>query len=237
MKDIMNTILSFSQVTKSFDSADGVVTAIHGITFELPRGATCALLGPSGSGKTTLMSLAAGLDDPTSGDVQFDQVAWKTLNEDQRARMRLEKSGFVFQSFQLLGTLNALENVAVPMELLNRPDALSRSREVLERVGLGHRLHHYPSQLSGGEQQRVAIARAFANHPMVLFADEPTGNLDHATATRVIDLLFEMNRERGTTLLLVTHDQELAARCAVTLRLKAGRLDESVSTPRERINS
>jgi len=229
----MNNVLFFSNVSKCFESADGLVTAISDVSFALPRGTTCALLGPSGSGKTTLLSLAAGLDDPTSGDVQFDHITWKALNEDQRARVRLEKSGYVFQSFQLLGTLNALENVAVPMELLKKPDAMARGREVLDRVGLGHRLHHYPSQLSGGEQQRVAIARAFANDPAVLFADEPTGNLDHATATRVIDLLFDMNREHGTTLLLVTHDQELAARCAVTLRMKAGRLEDSLSTERE----
>lgn len=222
----MNSVLSFSNVTKCFDAADGAVTAIQDVTFNLPRGATCALLGPSGSGKTTLLSLAAGLDDPTSGGVVFDQTDWKTLNEDQRAGIRLRKSGFVFQSFQLLGTLNAQENVAVPMELLGKSDAMNHAREVLERVGLGHRLHHYPSQLSGGEQQRVAIARAFINDPTVLFADEPTGNLDHATAAKVVDLLFSMNRERGTTLLLVTHDQDLAARCAITLRLKAGQIDE-----------
>jgi len=237
MEYLMNNVLSFSHVTKSFESVDGLVTAIRDVSFELRRGTTCALLGPSGSGKTTLLSMAAGLDDPTSGDVQFDRVSWKTLNEDQRARVRLEKSGFVFQSFQLLGTLNALENVAVPMELLKKSGAMLRSRDVLERVGLGHRLHHYPSQLSGGEQQRVAIARAFANDPAVLFADEPTGNLDHATATRVIDLLFDMNRERGTTLLLVTHDQDLAKRCGVTLRLKAGSLDESFSSRPEQVHS
>jgi len=222
----MNTknILSFTSVSKRFRSADGEVSAVEDISLTLDAGATCALLGPSGSGKTTLLSLAAGLDDPTDGSVALDTVDWKTLNEDQRARRRLEKTGFVFQSFQLMNTLNALENVQVPMELMGRRDAAARGREVLERVGLGHRLHHYPSQLSGGEQQRVAIARAFANQPAILFADEPTGNLDHATAVKVIDLLFDMNREHGTTLLLVTHDRELAARCSRTLELKAGRL-------------
>jgi len=220
----MHTVLSFSQVTKCFPSIDGIVTAIEDISFELPAGTTCALLGPSGSGKTTLLSLAAGLDDPSTGRIHFGDLEWTTLNEDQRARVRLEKTGFVFQSFQLLNTLNAIENVTVPLELLGRSDAMTRGHDVLERVGLGHRLHHYPSQLSGGEQQRVAIGRAFANNPAILFADEPTGNLDHATASKVVDLLFDMNREHGTTLFLVTHDRDLAARCAVTLRLKAGRL-------------
>ena len=229
----MHNVLSFSTVTKCFSSVDGLVTAIEDISFELAAGMTCALLGPSGSGKTTLLSLAAGLDDPTSGSVTFEDIDWKKLDEDQRARVRLERSGFVFQSFQLLATLNAIENVTVPMELLGRRDAMARGADVLERVGLGHRLHHYPSQLSGGEQQRVAIARAFANNPSILFADEPTGNLDHATATRVIDLLFDMNREYGTTLFLVTHDRELAARCSLTLRLRGGRLESEPVTTRK----
>ena len=223
------TILAFNGVAKRFSSTDGQVTAVEDISFALPPGATCALLGPSGSGKTTLLSLAAGLDDPTSGRVILGGVDWQTLDEDQRARRRLETTGFVFQSFQLMNTLNALENVQVPMELLGRRDAAAVGRDVLSRVGLAHRMHHYPSQLSGGEQQRVAIARAFSNRPSILFADEPTGNLDFATAQQVIDLLFEMNREHGTTLLLVTHDRELAARCGVTLRLKAGRL--ALETP------
>jgi putative ABC transport system ATP-binding protein len=218
------TILAFADVAKRFSSTDGQVTAVEDISFSLPPGSTCALLGPSGSGKTTLLSLAAGLDDPTSGRVMLGGVDWQTLDEDQRARRRLETTGFVFQSFQLMNTLNALENVQVPMELLGRRDAAAVGRDVLNRVGLAHRLHHYPSQLSGGEQQRVAIARAFANRPSILFADEPTGNLDFATAQQVIDLLFAMNREHGTTLLLVTHDRELASRCGLTLRLKAGRL-------------
>lgn len=221
----MNTILAFSDVTKRFASADGEVLALDRVSFELPSGASCALLGPSGSGKTTLLSLAAGLDDGSEGEVRFHGQEWRTLSEDQRARLRLERSGFVFQSFQLIGTLNAIENVMVPMDLLGRRDAAARARDVLERVGLGHRLHHVPSQLSGGEQQRVAIARAFANDPSMLFADEPTGNLDRATAVKVMDLLFEMNRERGTTLLLVTHDEELAARCRMVVRLRGGRIE------------
>jgi len=219
-----STILDFDTVAKRFSSADGLVTAVEDISFSLSPGSTCALLGPSGSGKTTLLSLAAGLDDPSSGRIVLGGVDWQTLNEDQRARRRLETTGFVFQSFQLMNTLNAIENVQVPLELLGRRDAAAVGRDVLDRVGLAHRLHHYPSQLSGGEQQRVAIARAFANRPSILFADEPTGNLDFATAGQVIDLLFEINREHGTTLLLVTHDRELAARCGMTLRLKAGRL-------------
>lgn len=220
----MNTVLVFSKVTKRFPSTDGIVTAVEDIHFELAAGSSVALLGPSGSGKTTLLSLAAGLDDPTTGSIHLNGVDWRSEPEDGRARRRLASVGFVFQSFQLLNTLNALENVMVPLELLGRRDARARATELLRRVGLEHRLHHYPSQLSGGEQQRVAIARAFANDPMMLFADEPTGNLDRATAGRVVDLLFEMNRERGTTLLLVTHDRELAARCGRTIELKAGRM-------------
>lgn len=221
---MLEHILVFDGVSKRFPSADGIVSAVEGVSFALARGSTCALLGPSGSGKTTLLSLAAGLDDPTEGRVALAGNSWQGLDEDQRAARRLAETGFIFQSFQLLSTLTAIENVQVPLELLNRRDAAAVARDVLERVGLGHRLHHYPSQLSGGEQQRVAIARAFANRPSILFADEPTGNLDHATAAQIVDLLFAMNREHGTTLLLVTHDRELAARCAQTLRLKGGRL-------------
>ncbi len=220
----MSTVLSFHQVTKCFPSADGEITAVDHISFALAPGATVALLGPSGSGKTTLLSLAAGLDDPTRGSVCLDGVDWKSEPEDARARRRLQSLGFIFQSFQLLNTLNALENVMVPVELMGRNHARDRARDLLNRVGLEERMHHYPSQLSGGEQQRVAIARAFANEPSMLFADEPTGNLDRANAARIVDLLFAMNRERGTTLLLVTHDRELAARCSQTLELKAGRL-------------
>jgi putative ABC transport system ATP-binding protein len=222
----MNSVLSFEKVAKRFPSADGGVTAVENISFTLEAGSTVALLGPSGSGKTTLLSLAAGLDDPSEGAVKLNGTDWRVENEDARARRRLETVGFVFQSFQLLNTLTAIENVMVPVELLGRNHARERGSELLERVGLGHRLHHYPGQLSGGEQQRVAIARAFANDPSALFADEPTGNLDRANAGRIMDLLFDMNVERGTTLLLVTHDRELAARCQRTLELKGGRLVE-----------
>lgn len=224
-----SSILSFESVSKRFPSPDGLVTAVSDVTFTLSPGSTCALLGPSGSGKTTLLGLAAGLDDPSAGRVTLGGRDWQSLDEDQRAERRLETIGFVFQSFQLMSTLTALENVMVPLELLGRRDASPVARDVLGRVGLDHRIHHYPSQLSGGEQQRVAIARAFANRPGLLFADEPTGNLDFATASQVIDLLFEMNREHGTTLLLVTHDRDLASRCGSMLRLKGGRLVEGES--------
>lgn len=220
----MTNVLSFSHVTKQFASVDGPVTAVEDISFDLLAGSSAALLGPSGSGKTTLLSLAAGLDDPTQGAVRLNGSDWTSDPEDARARRRLSTIGFVFQSFQLLNTLNALENVMVPLELLGRRDARDKASELLRRVGLDHRMHHYPSQLSGGEQQRVAIARAFANEPTLLFADEPTGNLDRATAGRIVDLLFEMNRECGTTLLLVTHDRSLADQCGRILALKAGRL-------------
>ncbi len=231
MNNHSDNVLSFSSVTKQFPSVDGVVTAVEDVSFDLKAGATAALLGPSGSGKTTLLSLAAGLDDPTAGTVALAGARWAGLDEDVRARRRLQLTGFVFQSFQLITTLNALENVMVPLELAGRKDATERSRDLLERVGLGHRLHHYPAQLSGGEQQRVAIARAFAPNPSILFADEPTGNLDHASAARVVDLLFTLNREQGTTLLLVTHDRELAARCGRTLRLKGGRMEAEEAMP------
>lgn len=224
----MHNLLEFNGVSKCFPSLDGPVTAVDGIDFKLAVGASAALLGPSGSGKTTLLSLAAGLDDPTSGSVRLGGVDWKQDHEDGRAARRLSSVGFVFQSFQLLATLNALENVMVPLELLGRKDAADRAAGLLERVGLQHRLHHYPSQLSGGEQQRVAIARAFANDPQILLADEPTGNLDRVTAGRVVDLLFELNRERGATLLLVTHDRDLALRCSQTLELKDGRMVKPV---------
>lgn len=222
----MNKIIELAQVTKIFISADGPVTAIVDINLVLRAGEAAALLGPSGSGKTTILSLAAGLDNPTSGQVRFRDVDWARMNEEQRARERLQSIGFIFQSFQLIGTLTAIENVVVPLELQGMPDAMIRGTELLNRVGLGHRLHHYPTQLSGGEQQRVAIARAFSNRPAVLFADEPTGNLDRSTAGKISDLIFELNREAGTTLLMVTHDRELASRCGRIFELHGGRLQE-----------
>lgn len=206
---------------------------LHEISFDLPAGATLAVVGASGSGKSTLLALLAGLDTPSRGDVQLAGQALGALDEDGRAQLRADLTGFVFQSFQLLPDLTALENVMLPLELIPRP-GLSRSAMLqkagdwLERVGLGDRLEHTPRQLSGGEQQRVALARAFAPGPQILFADEPTGSLDSATGERVANLLFELNRATGTTLVLVTHDEKLAARCDWRLRLEAGRLTEFV---------
>ena len=191
-------------------------------TFEVRAGEAVAILGASGSGKSTLLGLLAGLDVPTSGKAWIGGEDLFALDEDGRARLRGQTVGFVFQSFQLLPALTALENVMLPLELRGDADAAARARVVLERVGLGERLGHYPRQLSGGEQQRVAVARAFVSEPRILFADEPTGNLDSATGEHVIELLFEMNRERGTTLVLVTHDPDLARRCDRRLHISAG---------------
>lgn len=203
---------------------DPWLTLLHEINFSIGAGERVAILGPSGSGKSTLLGLLAGLDTASAGRVLIDGIDLSALDEDARAALRGAQIGFVFQSFQLLSNLTALENVMLPLEIANRADARVVARAVLERVGLESRLHHYPKQLSGGEQQRVAIARAFAPRPKLLFADEPTGNLDRATGERVIDLLFELNREHGTTLVLVTHDEHLAQRCERRLELDAGRL-------------
>ncbi|MCO3025451.1 ABC transporter ATP-binding protein [Pseudomonas aeruginosa] len=214
------SILNAQNLSKVVGSAEGKLTILHDLSLDLARGDSLAIVGSSGSGKSTLLGLLAGLDQPSGGEVRLD--------EDQRARVRAAHVGFVFQSFQLLDSLDALENVMLPLELEGRADARQRARELLERVGLGQRLGHYPRQLSGGEQQRVAIARAFAAEPDVLFADEPTGNLDSATGERISDLLFELNRERGTTLVLVTHDERLAHRCRRLIRLESGRLIDRV---------
>jgi putative ABC transport system ATP-binding protein len=202
----------------------GELTILDGVSFTVNAGEAVAIVGASGSGKSTLLSLLAGLDRPSSGDVELAGVKLSSLDEDGRARLRGERVGFVFQSFQLLPALTALENAMLPLELRGDRNAEKAARAVLERVGLGERLTHYPRQLSGGEQQRVALARAFVTRPDVLFADEPTGNLDAATGDAVIDLLFEMNAQSGTTLVLVTHDEHLAARCTRTVRLDHGRL-------------
>ena len=196
---------------------------MRNVSFRVEPGETVAIVGPSGSGKTTLLGLLAGLDRPSSGTVRLDDVDLGALSEDARARLRRERIGFVFQSFQLIPTLTARENVEVPLELRGDP-AGARAHDLLSRVGLAGREHHYPAQLSGGEQQRVAIARAFIHQPSILFADEPTGNLDAATGARVIELLMELNRERGTTLVLVTHDMELAGRARRIIRLSDGRV-------------
>ncbi len=208
-------------LTQTYLSGGKPLTVLKDITLQVPAGEAIAVVGPSGSGKSTLLGLLAGLDNPTSGTVHLDGQHLNDLTEDDRARLRGEKVGFVFQTFQLIPTLTALENVQVPLELRAEP-ATARATELLKRVGLGDRLDHYPAQLSGGEQQRVALARAFSNGPKMLFADEPTGNLDASTGSTVIDLMMELNRESGTTLVLVTHDPELAARASRTIRLRDG---------------
>ena len=218
------SLLRADTLTKIVTSGDAPLTILDEVSFDVEPGATVAIVGASGSGKTTLLGLLAGLDRPTQGDVFVDGIALSGLDEDARAALRQRLLGFVFQSFQLLPALTALENVMLPLELAGAPDAAAVAREWLGKVGLGQRTTHYPKQLSGGEQQRVAIARAFAGEPKLLMADEPTGNLDGATGVEVADLMFRLNRERGTTLVLVTHDATLAARCGRRLSLASGRL-------------
>ncbi|MCX7673052.1 MAG: ABC transporter ATP-binding protein [Thiobacillaceae bacterium] len=211
-------------LTKRVKSGAGELTILHEVDFVARAGEAVAIVGASGSGKSTLLALLAGLDTPSAGEVWLDGVALATLDEDGRARLRARLLGFVFQSFQLLPAFTALENVLLPLELAGARDAEARARELLERVGLAERLRHYPRQLSGGEQQRVALARAFVVRPRLLLADEPTGNLDAGTGVQVIDLMFELNATAGTTLLLVTHDEAIARRCARQVRLAAGRV-------------
>ena len=218
-------MLRADALTKTYDSGGRVLTVLKDITFSLEPGGFLAIVGPSGSGKTTLLGLLAGLDRPSGGTVHLDGHDLATMGEDARAQLRGKKVGFVFQSFQLIPTLTARENVEVPLELLGE-DAGARADELLARVGLADRGHHYPIQLSGGEQQRVAIARAFANRPKILFADEPTGNLDRANGHTIVELLIALNRDLGTTLVLVTHDLELAGMAKRMLRLADGRVVE-----------
>lgn len=215
-------ILEVRELTKSYPNAEGLLTVLKEISFSLPASATCAVLGPSGSGKSTLLGLCAGLDEPSSGEVLLNGISLNTLDEDGRARVRNELVGFVFQNFQLIPTLTALENVMVPLELRGENHARDDAVQLLRKVGLGERLSHYPAQLSGGEQQRVALARAFINRPKILFADEPTGNLDAETSGTVIEMLFELNTDARTTLVLVTHDVEIAQRAQRIIRLKGG---------------
>ncbi len=215
-------MLNVQRLTKTFPTPHGPLTVLGDVSFSLGAGESLAVVGPSGSGKTTLLGLAAGLDRPTSGTVSLAGREIGGLNEDQRAAVRGEAVGFVFQNFQLVPTLTALENVLVPLELRGERGGETSARELLARVGLGEREDHYPTQLSGGEQQRVALARAFINRPKILFCDEPTGNLDTTTAQAMADLIFEVNRERGATLVLVTHDLELARRCGRIIRLRGG---------------
>lgn len=220
----MSKILKINGLAKHYTSGQKQLTVLKNISFEVEQGQTFAIVGPSGSGKTTLLGLCAGLDRPDEGSVELCGQELHALNEDERAALRNKEVGFIFQNFQLLPTLTALENVSVPLELQGAKDAIKNSKELLEKVGLGDRMHHYPSQLSGGEQQRVALARAFANAPSILFADEPTGNLDEETGEKVIQLLFDLNKEAGTTLVIISHDLDLANRTQQILRLKGGQI-------------
>ncbi len=220
-------LLDVRDLGKQVSGPDGPLILLDGVNFTLLPRESVAITGPSGSGKSTLLGLLAGLDVPTSGQVLLGGEPFSALVEDARAVRRGELCGFVFQSFHLVDDLNVLENVLLPLELNHTPDPLNRARQWLERVGLGHRLKHFPATLSGGEQQRVALARAFAVTPKLLFADEPTGSLDHGNGARIIELLFELNREAGTALILVTHDAQLATRCQRHLCLEQGRLYES----------
>lgn len=219
----LSPLLNVERLTKCYPALAGQLTVLADVSFALSPGDTCAIIGPSGSGKTTLLGLCAGLDQPTSGRILLDGVDLGSLDEEERARLRSEKVGFIFQSFHLLPTLTAIENVMVPLELRGIARPRPPAEELLRRVGLADRQDHYPAQLSGGEQQRVAIARAFVNQPKVLFADEPTGNLDQETAGKVIQMLFDLNASANTALVLVTHDPELARRAGRVIRLRGGR--------------
>ena len=219
-------VVEVRELAKRVDNAGEPLTILHEISFAVAAGETVAIVGASGSGKSTLLSLLAGLDLPSSGTVALAGEDLGRLDEDARAVLRGRVLGFVFQTFQLLPSLNAIENVMLPLELAGAANARAEAQHWLQRVGLAHRLRHYPKHLSGGEQQRVALARAFAPGPRLVLADEPTGNLDAATGHQVIELMFEINAERGTTLILVTHDEEIAARCSRRLRMHAGQLEE-----------
>ena len=223
--DAMN-VVEVTELAKRVDNGGETLTILHEISFSVAAGETVAIVGASGSGKSTLLGLLAGLDQPSSGSVMLAGEALAGLDEDARAMLRGRLLGFVFQSFQLLPSLNALENVMLPLELAGNANARIEAEAWLERVGLAHRLRHYPKYLSGGEQQRVALARAFAPKPKLVLADEPTGNLDAETGHQIIELMFAINAERGTTLILVTHDEEIAARCQRRLKMHAGRLEE-----------
>ncbi|MCH6570250.1 MAG: ABC transporter ATP-binding protein [Acidobacteria bacterium] len=230
---IETSVLRAEHLTKTYRSGERTLTVLRDVSFTVPEGSRCAIVGPSGSGKTTLLGLCAGLDRPTSGSVALNGVALNDLNEDELAQIRNQHVGFVFQTFQLIPTLTALENVVVPLELRGESGVKRQATELLNQVGLGDRLDHYPVQLSGGEQQRVSLARAFINQPKILFADEPTGNLDGETAEKVSDLLFELNEAAGTTLVLVTHNLELAQRTQRIITLKAGSIGSDENLIRE----
>jgi putative ABC transport system ATP-binding protein len=227
----MATILKIDNLSKTYQSAGRELTVLDNINFSVEAGSTMAIVGPSGSGKTTLLGLAAGLDRSTTGSVELNNIKLDQLNEDQRASVRNQHVGFIFQSFQLLPTLTALENIMVPLELRGEKYIKPRAVDLLNKVGLADRGHHYPAQLSGGEQQRVSMARAFINKPQILFTDEPTGNLDAETSRGIIELIFNLNKEAGTTLIMVTHDLELANKTGRIIKLKGGRIvsDETTS--------
>lgn len=227
----MSTIINIQNVNKTYQSAGRTLTVLEDINLLVEGGATLSIVGPSGSGKTTLLGLAAGLDRASSGTVELNDIKLEDLNEDQRAAVRNKHVGFIFQNFQLLPTLTALENVMVPLELRGEKGIKQKAVDLLQKVGLADRGHHYPAQLSGGEQQRVSVARAFSNKPQILFADEPTGNLDAETSEKIIELIFNMNTEYGTTLILVTHDYDLANKTGRIIKLKGGRIvsDEPVA--------
>jgi len=218
-------MLEIKNLTKTYNSGSRSLTVLDHVSFKIEPGETFSIVGPSGSGKTTLLGLCAGLDRASEGSVILNGIALDTLSEDERAEVRNKHVGFIFQNFQLIPTLTALENVMIPLELRGEKGAKKRATDLLERVGLGDRKNHYPTQLSGGEQQRVSLARAFSNNPKILFADEPTGNLDEETSEKVEALLFELNRDMGTTLVLVTHDLELAAKTQKIIKLRGGKLD------------
>ena len=220
----MDNILNIQNLGKTYQSAGQPLTVLNYINFAIPAGSTAAIVGPSGSGKTTLLGLCAGLDRSSTGSVELNGIKLDNLTEDERAQVRNQHVGFIFQNFQLLPTLTALENVMVPLELRGEKNIKARSMELLDKVGLAARSHHYPMQLSGGEQQRVSLARAFSNQPKILFADEPTGNLDAETSEKVVKLIFDLNREAGTTLVLVTHDLELASKTQRIIRIKGGHI-------------
>ncbi|HAS58821.1 MAG TPA: ABC transporter [Algoriphagus sp.] len=223
------TILSIKNLCKTYQSGSRKLTVLDQVNFDINSGETIAIVGPSGSGKTTLLGLCAGLDSSSTGSVVLNGKALESLSEDQRAAVRSQDVGFIFQNFQLLPTLTALENVMVPLELKKRKDARGKAMELLEKVGLKDRATHYPTQLSGGEQQRVSIARAFANEPKILFADEPTGNLDTETGEMIEKLIFDLNTEKGTTLVLVTHDLELAGKTQRIIHIKGGKIQEDAN--------
>lgn len=220
----MSSILQVSSLSKTYNSGSKSLTVLDNIEFNIGHGETVAIVGPSGSGKTTLLGLCAGLDTASGGEVSINNTSINTLTEDERAELRSKEIGFIFQNFQLIPTLTAIENVMIPMELKNMENIRERAMTLLDRVGLKDRSHHYPTQLSGGEQQRVSLARAFGNEPSLLFADEPTGNLDQETAEQIESLLFELNKEKGTTLVIVTHNMELANMTQRVITMKGGKI-------------